>query len=152
VISVRTATPTDLDAIAALEAAALAGDAWSRGLIEEGLAKALPTIHYLVAAEEDAVVGHAVVSCAGDIAELQRIAVDGGHRRRGIAGRLLDEVVALVRSTEAERLLLEVRVDNQGARAFYLDAGFEEIGERMRYYADGAAAVIYALGIESLAN
>ena len=42
----------------------------------------------------------------------------------------------------AERMLLEVRVDNDDARAFYAANGYAEIARRPRYYADGAAAVV----------
>ena len=58
------------------------------------------------------VVGHAVTSSAGDIAELQRIAVSEPHRRQGIAAELLAAAVAAARRTPADRMLLEVREDH----------------------------------------
>ena len=42
---------------------------------------------YLVAEVDGAVVGHAVASAVGDVAELQRIAVAAAHRRTGLASR-----------------------------------------------------------------
>jgi ribosomal-protein-alanine N-acetyltransferase len=85
------------------------------------------------------------VSVAGDVAELQRIAVDPGHRRDGVATRLLDEVVRLARADGAARVLLEVREDNAGALAFYGATGFAEIARRPRYYRDGATALVLEL-------
>lgn len=130
-----------------LEQDHLGVDAWSRGLIADGVAGDLPTIHYLVAEDHGAVTGHAVASTAGDIAELQRIAVDAGHRRSGLATELLEEVAALARREGADRLLLEVREDNAGAIAFYAARGFVEIDRRRRYYRDGGTAVVMRRGL-----
>ena len=141
-MTVRPATPDDVPAIAALEAANLGPDAWSLGLVEEGVKGALPTIRYLVAEVDGEVVGHAVASLVADIAELQRIAVDPAHRRPGHASDLLDAVVAAAREAGADRLLLEVREDNAGAIGFYAARDFVEIDRRPRYYRDGATAVV----------
>jgi ribosomal-protein-alanine acetyltransferase len=139
---VRAAGPDDVGAVADLEAACLGDDAWSEGLVREGILGALPTIGYLVAEDEGVVVGHAVTSAAGDIAELQRIAVAPAHRRRGIAGALLAAAAETAARTEADRQLLEVRADNHPALAFYAHHGFVEIDRRDRYYADGTTAVV----------
>ena len=139
---IRPATAADVDAIARLERENLGQDAWSPALIEDGVAGAVPSVRYLVAEDGDEVVGHAVVSLVAEISELQRIAVDAAHRRAGLATRLLDEVVDIVRRGGADRLLLEVREDNAGAVAFYLARGFSEIDRRPRYYRDGGTAVV----------
>ena len=144
---IRPAASNDVDAIARLERENLGGDAWSRALIEEGVAGELPTLRYLVAQEGDDVVGHAVVSVVADISELQRIAVDSFHRREGLATQLLDEVVVLARDEGADRLLLEVREDNHGAIAFYAARDFVEIDRRPRYYRDGGTAVVMRRGV-----
>ena len=141
-ITIRPALPEDLDAVSRLEDECLGRDAWSEGLVREGLSGTLPTVTYLVAEAEGEVVGHAVTSAAGDLAELQRIAVAPPVRRQGVAARLLAGVVDAARRTPADRLLLEVREDNRGAIAFYAGQGFVEIDRRPRYYADGATAVV----------
>ena len=139
---VRAAGPDDVAAVVRLESVCLGRDAWSAGLVEAGVLDSLPTVGYLVAELGGVVVGHAVTSAAGDVAELQRIAADPGHRRAGVASALLQAVVDGTRGTEAERLLLEVREDNTGALAFYADRGFTELARRRRYYADGGTAVV----------
>ena len=144
-MTIRPATAADLDAVVALELTCLGADAWSRGLVEQGIAAALPTVSYLVAEVDGpggTVVGHAVASAAGDDAELQRIAVDPGYRRRGLASHLLVAVEELAARDGATRLLLEVREDNTTAAAFYESRGFVEVGRRRGYYRDGAAAVV----------
>jgi ribosomal-protein-alanine N-acetyltransferase len=141
-VTVRPATESDVDAIAASEADNLGADAWSPGLVAEGVAGRLPTVHYLVAEEAGEVVGHAVASVVADVAELQRIAVAEQVRRRGVGAALLAEVVALAARAGADRLLLEVREDNTAALGFYAAEGFVEVDRRPRYYRDGATAVV----------
>ncbi|KQQ44155.1 hypothetical protein ASF50_04905 [Nocardioides sp. Leaf307] len=152
----RRATLADLDAVVGLEREGLGDDAWSEALVGAGLAGHLPTVVYLVAQDGSEVVGHAVVSLplpataaadpdpdpGPDPAELQRIAVAADRRRGGLASALLEAVAALAREAGAERLLLEVREDNAGARALYAARGFGEIARRSRYYRDGTAAVV----------
>ncbi|WP_027860424.1 ribosomal protein S18-alanine N-acetyltransferase [Marmoricola sp. URHB0036] len=142
---IRAAGPDDVDAVARLEDECLGADAWSEGLVREGVLGRLPTVTYLVAEADGQVVGHAVTSSAGDIAELQRIAVAPDHRRRGVAASLLARVVDAARRTPADRLLLEVREDNSGALSFYAGQGFVEIDRRPRYYTDGTTAVVLRL-------
>jgi len=144
---VRPAAPADIAAVSRLEDECLGVDAWSEELVGEGVGGRLSTVVYLVAEVDDHVVGHAVVSTAGDIAELQRIAVDAAHRRGGVATALLAGVLELAGRTEADRLLLEVREDNHDALAFYARSGFTEIDRRPRYFADGATAVVLRLGL-----
>lgn len=141
----------DVAAVAALEAVALGRDAWSEPLVAQGIAGTVPTVHYLVVREDGVVVGYAVVSAAGDVVELQRIAVDPGRRRGGIATELLDEVVRRALADGAGRVVLEVREDNAGALAFYAARGFTELARRPRYYRDGATAVVMSLPIRARA-
>lgn len=146
-MTVRAATTDDVLAIAELERDNLGDDAWSPGLVEEGVAGTLPTIRYLVAEVDGLVVGYAVASVVADIAELQRIAVDPAHRRTGLASLLLEAVIGAAREGGADRLLLEVREDNAGALAFYAARGLVEVDRRRRYYRDGATAVVLRLGL-----
>jgi len=146
-VTVRSARPEDVPAIADLELDNLGVDAWSEGLVREGVTGNLPTISYLVAEVDGTVVGHATASVVADIAELQRIAVDPAHRRTGLASDLLAAVVAVAKLEGADRLLLEVREDNAGAIAFYAARGFVEVDRRRRYYRDGTTAVVMRRGI-----
>ena len=139
---VRTAHPGDVSEIARLEADNLDADAWSEALVREGVTGALPTIRYLVAEVAGRTVGHAVASVAGEVTELQRIAVESDHRRTGVASALLEAVLALAATSRSDRVLLEVREDNPGALAFYASRGFVEVARRRRYYRDGATALV----------
>ena len=142
---IRPAAPADVDAVAALEATCQGPDAWGTWLVRDGIEGGLPTIRYFVAEVDGEVVGYAVGSFVGDIAELQRIGVAPAARRTGVATALLDAVVGEAPATGADRLLLEVREDNAGALAFYAARGFIEIDRRPRYYRDGTTAVVLRL-------
>lgn len=140
-MTVRPATADDVDAVVRSEAESLGADAWSPGLVSEGVLGRLPTVHYLVAERDGRVVGHAVASVVDDLVELQRIAVAPASRRTGVASELLDAVLAL----PGDRVLLEVREDNDGALAFYAARGFVELARRPRYYRDGSTAIVMEL-------
>jgi ribosomal-protein-alanine acetyltransferase len=141
-LSIEPAAETDLDSIVALERESLGWDAWTEPLIREGLEGRLPTIRYLAARVADELAGYAVVSLVADVAELQRIAVAPAYRRTGVASALIEALVDLAADTEADRVLLEVREDNEAALGCYAQSGFVEIDRRPRYYRDGAAAVV----------
>ena len=159
-VEIRIATADDAEAVAALEAVALGSDAWSPGLVAEGVAGRVPTTLYLVATTssveatpsveptssvepvETTLVGYAAASMVADLAELQRIAVSATRRRTRIASDLLARVESEAARRHADRVLLEVREDNHAACAFYAARGFVEIDRRPRYYADGTTAVV----------
>lgn len=145
-MEIRPAVAADLDAVLALEEECEGADAWSRALLAEGLAGVLPTVSYLVA-DDEGVVGYAVVSCVDDVADLQRIGVTAAHRRSGVGSQLLGEAVDLARREGMQRLLLEVREDNRAALALYAARGFVEIDRRPRYYRDGSTAIVMRLPV-----
>jgi [ribosomal protein S18]-alanine N-acetyltransferase len=144
---IRPGTPADAAAVVALETECLGADAWPENLVADGLGGEVPTVHYLVATSGDQVVGYAVVSVAGDIADLQRIAVGAANRRTGRASELLTAVAGLGRDAGADRLLLEVREDNSAALGFYAARGLVEIDRRPKYYRDGTTAVVMRLSL-----
>ncbi|ROR89699.1 ribosomal-protein-alanine N-acetyltransferase [Nocardioides aurantiacus] len=146
-MTVRPGRDADLAAVVDLERVCLGEDAWGEALVAPGLAGGLPTVSYAVAVTADVVVGHAVLSAVGDVAELQRIGVAPDRRRHGVAALLLADVVEQAEGAGAERLLLEVREDNAPALALYARHGFEELARRRRYYADGATAVVLQRGL-----
>ncbi|TNM36675.1 ribosomal-protein-alanine N-acetyltransferase [Nocardioides albidus] len=136
----RSATVADVAPIVALEADSFPLDPWSDNLVREGVVGSLPTVTYLVAEEDGAFAGYAVLSVVDVDAELQRIAVPEQLRRTGIATALLAAARTVAAGGGAERLLLEVREDNLAALLFYERHGFTELGRRLRYYRDGTDA------------
>ncbi len=78
--------------------------------------------------------GYCIVYHVADEAEIARIAVNERMRRQGVGHGLLDYTCECCRQKQIERLLLDVRQSNQGARAFYKQYGFEEDGIRKNFY------------------
>jgi len=99
--------------------------------------------HHRVHVEGGAVLGVMAYRVVVDEAELCEIAVRPDARRQGIGQRLLDHLFADAAERGAEALYLEVRTGNRPARRLYEAAGFEAIGTRRRYYADGESATLY---------
>lgn len=138
--SVRPATVADLDAVEAVDTACFGRTHWSRQTFADSVSAAGRTV--LVAEAEGVVVGLAVVRVVGDSADLERIAVLPAHRGRRNGDALLASAVALLAGAGAERLLLEVAVDNQAAITFYSHRGFVEIARRPRYYDGRVDAIV----------
>ena len=134
----RAASCADAPEVAALERELFGRDAWSEQVVTATLARGT----VLVAHDDDALVGYVVLNGAGDVSDLERIAVRHDRQRAGVATALLDTAL---RAAASERVLLEVRADNFAALAFYARAGFVEIDRRRRYYRDGADAIVLEL-------
>jgi ribosomal-protein-alanine N-acetyltransferase len=150
--SVRPAAQSDVDAVAALEARVFADVAWSPLAVEEEFAGLGATRRILVAADGDRVVGYAVVLAVGEVADLTRIAVDGGCRRAGVGSQLIAAAVHEARRAGARRVMLEVAATNAAAVSLYERHGFEAIDRRTAYYADGSDAVVMSRAVQEAAR
>jgi ribosomal-protein-alanine N-acetyltransferase len=107
---------------------------WSRTMFASELAK--PTSICLGAFEGEQLVGYVINSRYVDAWHVMNVAVDPGHRRRGIATRLLERLFELTRHDGRRGYTLEVRVSNAGAISLYEALGFEQRGLRRGYYTD----------------
>jgi ribosomal-protein-alanine N-acetyltransferase len=138
-IVLRTATPDDFAAMAAVHAASFA-KAWtaaelsSFGWAAGGFA--------IVPDQVDAFV---LMRVAYDEAEILTLAVAPHRRRAGLARALVKECIVRADAAGARRLMLEVSVENGPARALYDGLGFVEIGRRPRYYDQKIDAALLAL-------
>jgi ribosomal-protein-alanine N-acetyltransferase len=130
-VTIRPATPADLAAIAAIQAASPEASQWDPGdYLEHDCA---------VAVADERVTGFlASRRVAPDEREILNVAVDPGQRRQGIAGGLLEHELARGRG----RWFLEVRASNIAAIHLYETAGFERCGSRPSYYQQPAEEAI----------
>jgi ribosomal protein S18 acetylase RimI-like enzyme len=79
---------------------------------------------------------------------LENIVVAENSRRRGLAVRLLGELVDHVRMKQGRSIFLEVRESNQAARALYCRVGFVETRTRKSYYSNPPEnAILYQLSL-----
>jgi ribosomal-protein-alanine N-acetyltransferase len=145
-VRVRVATASDVPAVTALEAAVFGPDAWSAASVTEELT-GLRRRAWV--AESERVVGYAVSARAGDLVDLQRVAVAPEHRGTGVASTLVTALLDAARADGAERVLLEVAADNGPALGLYARHGFAEIDRRPAYYRDGRDALVLALSLEA---
>ena len=121
---VRRGAPSDLDAIAAIQAASPEAAQW-------------PTADYLqydlqVATSANRVLAFLVTRTLGPgESEILNLAVAPAHRRQGVARTL---VQTWMRGAAGD-IFLEVRASNVAAQKFYKSLGFQELVARPEYYA-----------------
>lgn len=130
-LQIRAMEESDLDQVADL-AAAVFSRPWTR----QGFAEALPLENacFLTAVESDVVLGYGAIYTAADEGEILNIAVKPEVRRRGIAKKLMSEMLAAGRRKGVRRFFLEVRVSNVAAIHLYQSFGFAVQGIRKNFY------------------
>ena len=85
-------------------------------------------------------------------AEVLTLAVEPGMRRGGIGRGLLAGAMVRARALDADAMFLEVAVNNDPAIGLYRAAGFEQVGLRRRYYADGTDALVMRVSLSAAAG
>ncbi|MGB4136168.1 MAG: ribosomal protein S18-alanine N-acetyltransferase [Microbacterium sp.] len=150
-MTLRQATPADLDAIMALENASFPEDAWSPQTMAAELASDLG--RYLVDEEEGLVVGYGGVRApGGSDSDIQTIALAEDVRGQGRGRELLRALLDEAATRGARETFLEVRADNPVAQALYASEGFAEIARRPRYYPGGTDAIVMRLDLSRWAT
>ncbi len=109
------------------------GEAWNRNQVRDALIT--PNTHVIVTQDEsgERASGFLLSRAAPGEEELLLLAVTPAQRRKGVASNLVAAFKDQARSRGAERLFLEVRVNNPAIR-FYELCGFRQIGRRPNYY------------------
>ena len=128
---IRTMQKGDVAAVAALEAQIFPMP-WSAA----GFADTLPRedVIFLVAYEQDELLGYVGIYCTLDEGEITNVAVAPAARRRGIAWALLTELKQQLACRNVARIVLEVRVSNEPAIRLYEQMGFSVLGVRKNFY------------------
>ena len=116
-VTIRAMWPADIPDVMRIERQSF-GMPWQESTFRALMRR--PSASLLTAEADGAVVGFAVLWFSADEGELGDLAVDPGHRGRGIGRTLLG------RSIEEARL--------RGARTLYQTAGFDPVGRRTGYY------------------
>jgi ribosomal-protein-alanine N-acetyltransferase len=84
-----------------------------------------------------------------DEAHLIDVIVAPSERRQGFGRALVETLLNHARARKSRVVLLEVRRSNLAAQTLYTSLGFEEVGERTAYYADGEDALLLRLTLEA---
>ncbi len=80
------------------------------------------------------IIGYGVMSLMVRECHLLNLCVDPDYRGQGKGRQLLEEMLGIARTQDADTVFLEVRTSNFHALSLYLSEGFNEIGTRRNYY------------------
>ena len=132
-ISFREMTPEDADAVEAVEKASFAVP-WSRKSFWEEAAN--ERTFYLLALDDEKVIGYAGTWILDDEAQITNVAVAPEYRRKKVGAGLMEHLIEEAKKRGATRMTLEVRPSNASAIALYERFGFKDYGRRPHYYLD----------------
>ena len=132
-IFVRKAAEEDLAVLAAIEREVFTGEAWTEGMFRVYID--MPEAVFLVAEENETVVGYIVIETVTPDADIFNVCVIPSHRRKGIARALLAEGMRKAREIPGvSAFTLACRASNTPARTLYESLGFVYEGARPGYY------------------
>jgi [ribosomal protein S18]-alanine N-acetyltransferase len=127
----RAMTEADLDSVLAIEATCYAHP-WSRGNFRDSLRQ--QHVAWLLQTSAAQALAYCIAMPAPGEWHLLNLSVAPPWQGRGLARRLLEDLLDHANQQGAGRLLLEVRASNLRAQKLYVAAGFSEIGRRRGYY------------------
>jgi tRNA threonylcarbamoyl adenosine modification protein YeaZ/ribosomal-protein-alanine acetyltransferase len=130
-MTIRPLLEADVPAVVAIERSVFP-DPWTPDFFRSELA--LPMVHARVAELEGRVAGYLVAWLGPGEGHLGNLAVVPEARRRGVARRLLEDLLEHAGALAVHSIALEVRVSNFAAQALYRGYGFRLAGLRRGYY------------------
>ena len=134
----------DLDEVLEIEQASFPRP-WTRGMFESELRNPVSFSYTLKVRPQDGkeeIGGYVVLWVVHGEAHILNIAVNPKYRGRGIATRLMQLMLELMKRNLVYEVFLEVRVSNMAARNLYKRFGFRESFIRKKYYGDEDAIVM----------
>jgi ribosomal-protein-alanine N-acetyltransferase len=93
-----------------------------------------PYGYYVVATDQDKVVGYGGMWILIDECHITTIAVDPKRRGEGIGRKILEHLIEKAKENDLDWISLEVRITNTVAQKLYKSLGFEVVGIRKGYY------------------
>ena len=78
-----------------------------------------------------------------DEVQITSIAVHPLHLKKGLGKFILSDLIKRARSLRTNQIHLEVKNNNEPAKAFYKSMGFKRVGNRSNFYKDGSDALIF---------
>ena len=139
---VEPATLRDIRKLAQIHAASF-HRGWGEGEFEQMLREQNTLLHRL--REGSTVIGFSVSRIAADEAEILSIALEPGHRGRGLSRDLFLTHLGHLAGRGVRTVFLEVEENNHPARKLYERAGFAVAGRRERYYKEAGGVELNAL-------
>lgn len=133
-ITIRAMTVADIDGVMTVERASFKTP-WSREAFERELT-VNHMAYYLVATDDQQIIGYAGYWQVIDEAHITNIAIAPQWRNKGYGKQLIEQLLNSARAKEIAYMTLEVRVNNHTAIELYRQFGFAEHGVRPNYYYD----------------
>lgn len=131
---IRRAEERDIAAIAELDKLCFS-ISWSQNAYEQEI-KWNDLALYLVAEEQDRIIGFAGLWAILEEGHVTNVAVHPDYRRRGLGEMLVAKLIAISEEKGIQQHSLEVRPSNRDAIALYHKFDFQEMGRRKSYYED----------------
>ena len=97
---------------------------------------------YIVAIENDMIVGFAGIIILPDDVEITNIVTKKNERKKGIGKLLLAKLIEMAKKTDKNNISLEVNETNAIAIHLYKQFDFEIVGVRKKYYNGKNNAII----------
>jgi ribosomal-protein-alanine N-acetyltransferase len=134
-VKLRDMVKADMPAVMALEQELFPEDAWTPAMFTSEFAESPARRRYLVAEEEDTLIGYAgMLFTGGPEADVLTLAVQSGYWGRGTGTALLQALLSEAADRRCTEVFLEVRADNTRAQSLYNRHGFIDVGVRRGYY------------------
>ena len=141
-ITYREMIALDIPVLVGMEKESYPESPWSAAQFREELAGIPRSRKYVVAIDENEIVGYGGIALAGDVADIHTLTVTPKFRRQGIATELLQQLEEWASAQGITTFMLEMREGNSEAQPLYEKHGYEVISKRDNYYSRGIHALI----------
>lgn len=140
---IREANISDINEIMEIEYKCFGPDAFSESLITFLIINFKDL--FLVLEHNGRIIGYASATIEASKGHIMSIAILPEYRRRGFGEKLMKTIIRKLKESGADRVVLEVRVDNKPAISLYRKLGFKELDTLKEYYRDGCDALLMGL-------
>lgn len=141
-ITYRDMIALDIPVLVGLEKSIFPESPWSAAQFREELSGVPRTRKYLVALDENELIGYSGIAIAGDVADIHTLSIVPTHRNRGIASEMLRQLESWAMEKGIRAFMLEMREGNAEAQPLYEKHGYSIVSRRDNYYAPGIHALI----------
>ena len=141
-ISYRDMIALDVPILVGLEKSIFPESPWSAAHFKEELTGVPRTRKYVVAMDDNELVGYGGIALAGNVADIHTLTVIPTYRKRGIATEMLRLLENWANEKEVTAFMLEMREGNAEAQPLYEKHGYSVVSRRDNYYAPGIHALI----------
>ncbi|MDR1221553.1 MAG: ribosomal protein S18-alanine N-acetyltransferase [Tannerella sp.] len=148
-VTLKQASPGDLEEVMKIENTCFGADAFSRWQIAYLMTRAKGL--FLVAEHNGVTAGYLsfIISRRHHTGRIYSIAVAPGYRGLGIADILMDKTIACANEKNLQAVFLEVRTDNTAAIRLYEKKRFITRAVKHNYYNGGVSAYRMALSLQT---